>query len=148
MNQRDRRMVVFWGGVFFLMGLFIISFGAWIKWKSDRCTATTIGSFSSQYRHLTEKNMGVVTKESFDLTYSFEVDGKTFQNTVNRSSVPQSLAVTVRYEPGNPDNNELVVPRSWFGTGVGISFFGLILFVFGRRKGTVPKQGQATSEVE
>ncbi|MEZ5941373.1 MAG: DUF3592 domain-containing protein [Planctomycetaceae bacterium] len=123
---------IFGGGFFILLGVgaYVVFGGEMLR--SQRCTATTTGELALSYTVNEKSRDGVVTSRSYDVNYSFDLDGRQYQGEETLATEPTDVEVTVRYNPENPEESELraknnivflLIGTGMLAIGVYVAFF-------------------------
>jgi hypothetical protein len=77
--------------------------------RKARCTSQARGKLNPKYQIITKttsiKFIPVSSKTTYDVTYTFQVNGATLTGKSNWAFEPTQLDVQVHYEPENPSNN-------------------------------------------
>lgn len=131
MKEQTRYRFYAWGMIIIIMGGILFLSAMWDKWNSNRCTATAVGQVL-RYSIEETKRFGVTTKERFLMTYVFYVNGKPYTREIQVSTELKSPTFSVRYDPENPENHELVPVKGWGFQTLSICGFGVILVAIGK----------------
>jgi len=101
---------------------------------------STEGKFAEEYTVETETRHGIVTRKTYHLNYSFEVNGRSYQGQDTQDTEPAVLECTVYFDPHHPEINALIqdpVNPLLFGLaivlgGLAVVAFFPLMFGFGR----------------
>ncbi len=94
--------------------------------KKARCTADTIGKVTDCVEQYGDDGT------TYDITISFEVDGKSYTDVSNQSQMENIGAeFDVHYNPDNPDDYVIdgisATPKTFFISGLAILVVGIVL---------------------
>lgn len=108
-------------------GTFVGSIGYLEYAKISRCSFQTTAILDPTYT-VTKTTGRRGTHTSYNVKYTFQVDGETFRGSDSLSREPDDIETTVYFNPNNPEENLLEPSRFWIVGGIG---FGVCMAAVG-----------------